>query len=91
VALISDRLHSNCLAQWDILNKRLSQPGQAYIALKDRPTIADISYFPFAMPWMFAFLGVDIKDYPAIEQWSVRMLARPAVKKILDKGPTYGH
>ena len=61
------KLHSNCLRQWDILDKRLAQPGQEYIALPDRPTLADLSYFPFAMPWMFKFLGVDVKDWPNIE------------------------
>ena len=43
------------------------------------------------MPWMFKFLSVDIKDWPNIEKWAERMLARPAVKKILEAGPTYGH
>ncbi|OTA92435.1 hypothetical protein M434DRAFT_21887 [Hypoxylon sp. CO27-5] len=86
-----EKLHSNVLKQWDIMEKRLSQPGQDYVALKDRPTLADLSYFPFAMPWMFKFLGADIKDWPHIEEWSERMLARPAVKKIMDIAPTYGH
>jgi glutathione S-transferase len=84
-------LHDNCLVQWDVLNKRLEPANQNYIALADRPTLADISYFPFAMPWMFKFLGVDIKGWPHIEAWSERMLARGAVKKIMEKGPTYGH
>lgn len=43
------------------------------------------------MPWMFKFLGVDIKDWPGIERWSVLMLDREAVKYVLAKGPTYGH
>jgi len=73
------------------MEKRLSQPGQDYVALKDRPTLADLSYFPFAMPWMFKFLGVDINDWPQIERWSERMLARPAVKKIMEIAPKYGH
>ncbi|CAF9933829.1 MAG: hypothetical protein ALECFALPRED_005765 [Alectoria fallacina] len=60
-------LHENTVKQWDILEERLSLPNQNYIALKDRPTLADLSYFPFAMPWMFKFLGVDIKGWPAIE------------------------
>ena len=85
------RLHSNCLRQWDILDKRLSSPKQSYIALPDRPTLADLSYFPFAMPWMFTFLGVAIKDWPNIQVWSEHMLAREAVRKILAQGPTYGH
>ncbi|MCJ1401070.1 hypothetical protein MMC11_004282 [Xylographa trunciseda] len=82
------KLHSNCLQQWDILDKRLSHPEQHFIALPDRPTIADLSYFPFAMPLMFTFFSVDIKDWPNINAWSERMLARPAVSKILQKGPS---
>lgn len=85
------KLHENCIKQWDILEKRLGLPGQQYIALPDRPTVADISYFPFAMPWMFQFLDVDMKGYPNIASWGERMAARPAVKLILERGPTYGH
>lgn len=85
------KLHSNCLRQWDILDKRLSLPGQHYVALPDRPTLADLSYFPFAMPWMFKFLSVDIHDWPHIEAWSQRMLARPAIKAVLEMAPKIGH
>ena len=85
-------LHANTLKQWDILEARLSSsPDQQYIALKDRPTLADLSYFPFAMPWMFTFLSVDIKDWPSIERWSERMLARKAVKEVLERAPRFGH
>ena len=73
------------------MEKRLSLPNQDYIALPDRPTLADLSYFPFAMPWMFKFLGVDIKDWPLIEKWSQRMLNRPAVKRVLETAPSFGH
>ncbi|KAF7128642.1 hypothetical protein CNMCM5793_003493 [Aspergillus hiratsukae] len=86
-----EKLHANCLRQWDILEKRLSLPGQDYIALVDRPTLADLSYFPFAMPWMFKFLGVDIQDWPHIQRWSERMLERPAVKAVLEMAPKIGH
>lgn len=85
------RLHANTLRQWDILEKRLSTPGQNYIALPDRPTLADLSYFPFAMPWMFKFFGVEVKDWPHIERWGIRMLARPAIELIMDKAPRIGH
>ncbi|KAL2869632.1 O-methyltransferase gliM [Aspergillus lucknowensis] len=84
-------LHANCLRQWDILEKGLALDGQEYIALKDRPSIADLSYFPFSMPWMVRFLGVDIKDWPSIERWSQRMLARPAVQAVMEMGPKIGH
>ena len=77
--------------QWDKLDKRLSISEQQYVALPDRPSLADLSYFPFAMPWMFKFLGVDISDWPHIEAWSKRMLSRPAIQRILERGPKYGH
>lgn len=79
------------MTQWDILEQRLGLPKQLYIALPDRPTLADISYFPYAMPWMFKFLDVDIQKYPQIQGWGDRMVARPAVKAVLESGPTYGH
>lgn len=85
------KMKENCVKQWKILEARLSLPRQNYIALPDRPTIADLSYFPFAMPWMFAFIGVDIEAFPKIQSWGQRMAARPAVKGVLEKGPTYGH
>ena len=79
------------MQQWEILEKRLSLPGQSFIALPDRPTIADISYFPFSMPWMFGFLQVDIEKFPQIKAWGERMVARPAIQAILERGPKYGH
>ncbi|CZT16513.1 related to glutathione S-transferase GliG [Ramularia collo-cygni] len=83
------KLHENTVKQWDILEARLSH--QKYIALNDRPTIADLSYFPFAMPWMFKFLEVDMTKYPHITDWSERMLARDAVKKVMESAPRIGH
>ncbi|KAH8773859.1 glutathione S-transferase [Diaporthe sp. PMI_573] len=85
------KLHENVVRQWDILEQRLGLPNQLYIALPDRPTHADISYFPFAMPWMFKYLDVDIGKYPKIQAWGDRMVARPTMKAVLDRGPTYGH
>ncbi|ORY14666.1 glutathione S-transferase [Clohesyomyces aquaticus] len=85
------KLHSNVVQQWDILEARLARPDQLYIALPDRPTTADLSYFPFAMTWMFKFLQVDINKYPNLKAWGERMCERPAVKGVLKKGPTYGH
>ncbi|KAI0508610.1 glutathione S-transferase [Xylaria bambusicola] len=85
------KLHENVLKQWDILGSRLSVAGQDYVALQDQPTIADISYLPFAIPWMFGFFNVKIEDWPHIKNWSDRMLARRAVQRILKKGPMYGH
>ncbi|CZT23691.1 related to glutathione S-transferase GliG [Ramularia collo-cygni] len=85
------KLHANTLRAWGLLNKRLSLPGQEYIALPDRPSIADISYLPFAMPWMFGFFGVEIERWPAIERWSRKMLGREAVGRVLEYAPGIGH
>lgn len=91
MANVFGRLHENTLKQWDILEKRLSEPGQDYIALKDRPTLADLSYFPFAMPWMFNLFSVDINDWPAVHKWAKRMLERPVIQDILERAPKFGH
>jgi glutathione S-transferase len=85
------RFHSSTLKQWDILEKQLSKPGQEYIAVANRPTLADLAYFPFAMPWMFTFLGVDVKDWPRIQQWADKMSARPAFNAVLESAPKIGH
>jgi hypothetical protein len=42
-------------------SKSAAGEGQQYVALVDRPTLAERSCFPFAMPWIFKFLGIDIK------------------------------
>ncbi|KKP00670.1 membrane dipeptidase [Trichoderma harzianum] len=43
--------------QYGILDKHLSQPGQTFIGLKDRPTIADIAIYPFADDPTMARMG----------------------------------
>lgn len=88
---LGQRLHENTVKQWDILEARLALPDQKYIALRDRPTIADLSYFPFAMPWMFKFLSVNMAKYPHILDWAERMLARPAVQRVMKSAPRIGH
>lgn len=87
----NSRLHKDTLRQWNILEKRLAEPGQGYVALKDRPTVADLSYLPFSMPYMFTLFGVKIDDWPRIAEWSRDMLSRSAVKAVLDRAPTLGH
>lgn len=85
------RLRQNVLKQWETLERRLSQPGQDYIAVPDRPTIADLSFLPFAMPYMFNLLEADIDNYKSIQRWCGVMTEREAVQYVLKKGPTYGH
>lgn len=74
-----------------MLEARLALEEQKYIALPDRPTLADISYFPFSMPWMFGFFGVDINNWPNIKLWGEVMMARPAIQKVMATAPSIGH
>ncbi|KAL9084064.1 MAG: hypothetical protein Q9165_008265 [Trypethelium subeluteriae] len=85
------KLKELVLKQWDILEKRLAEEGQNYVAIAARPTIADLCYLPFAMPWMFSFFGVNVGDWPRVEDWSKRMMERESITRVLKKGPTYGH
>ncbi|KOS22914.1 Glutathione-S-transferase [Escovopsis weberi] len=71
--------------QYGILDKHLSQPGQQFIGLKDRPTIADISIYPFADDPTMKRMGIDKADYPALEAWGARFAALPGVRKAYDE------
>jgi glutathione S-transferase len=75
------RMLSDLKVQYGILDKHLSQPGQQWIGLKDRPTIADISIYPFADDPTMARMGLDKKDYPALKAWSDKFACIPGVAK----------
>ncbi|CAI7602498.1 unnamed protein product [Penicillium glandicola] len=86
-----EKLYANCLKQYEIIEARLSQEGQQYIALCDRPSVADLAYYPFLMPYMFDFMGVSIDQYPEIKGWAQRMSERPAITRVLEFAPTIGN
>jgi glutathione S-transferase len=67
--------------QYGILDQHLSQPGQDFIGLKARPTIADIAIYPFADDPTMARMGLDKKDFPALKAWSERFSQLPGVAK----------
>lgn len=67
--------------QYGILDKHLSQPGQEFIGLKTRPTIADIAIYPFADDPTMARMGLDKNDFPALKAWSERFSHLPGVAK----------
>lgn len=85
------RLKSNVEKQYDILENRLAEPGQQYLALKDRPTIADIATIPFANEECADLFGMDLGKWPHIVDWSRRMLARPAVQRARERVAKMGH
>ncbi|TDZ27017.1 Glutathione S-transferase aclG [Colletotrichum orbiculare MAFF 240422] len=86
-----EQLHKGTLRQWYILEARPSEPGQNFIALKDRPTIADTSYLPFSMPCIFQLVGVGMQEWSHFDKWPQNMLSRQAIKTVLSRAPTLGH
>ena len=89
--LCYNRLRSNIEKQYDILEDRLSQPGQQYLALRDRPTIADIATLPFADEPCAALFGLELSKWPYTLNWSRRMAARSAVIRARERVAKMGH
>lgn len=72
---------SDLKVQYGILDKHLSRPGQEFIGLKTRPTIADIAIYPFADDYTMARMGLDKSEFPALKVWSERFSHLPGVAK----------
>jgi glutathione S-transferase len=85
------RLASNIKVQYDILERRLAEEGQKYIALPDRPTIADIANLPFVTEDLALKAGLKLGDWPHLRAWSEMMLSRPCVQKAMIDIETFGH
>ncbi|KAK1243196.1 hypothetical protein MKX07_003824 [Trichoderma sp. CBMAI-0711] len=80
-----EKMLNDLRVQYGIIEKHLSQPGQEFIGLKDRPTIADIAIYPFADDPTMARMGIDKNDFPALKAWSERFAEIPGVKKAYDE------
>jgi glutathione S-transferase len=63
---------------YGVLNTHLERSTSGYL-VGDKCTIADIAHWGWITSGFWA--GVDIEDIPALQAWSERMLARPAVEK----------
>ncbi|KAM6483889.1 membrane dipeptidase-domain-containing protein [Trichoderma sp. SZMC 28011] len=90
-----EKMLNDLRVQYGILDKHLSQPGQAFIGLKDRPTIADIAIYPFADDPTMARMGLNKDDFPALKEWSERFSQIPGSVCILSTanaicGTNYG-
>jgi gliotoxin/aspirochlorine biosynthesis glutathione S-transferase len=77
--------------QYDILEKQLARPAQEYIALPDRPTIADIANLPFVTEDLALKAGLNLGDWPHLLVWSKKMLERPAVQRAWSDVQTFGN
>ncbi|KAG6066169.1 hypothetical protein E4U32_006432 [Claviceps aff. humidiphila group G2b] len=56
--------------EYDILEKRLGEPGQRWIALADRPTVADFAIQPLANPRVARNAAIDFEAWPRTKAWS---------------------
>lgn len=77
--------------EYSILEARLKEPGQGYIALADRFTIADIAIVPFANELIAMSAGIEFGEYPALKAWSEKMLAMPEVSRSFERVQGFGH
>lgn len=66
-------MHHELKIRYGLLNDRLSQPRQQWLGLSDRPTIADLISYPFVDEKTSTRLGLPLRDWPALEEWSRRM------------------
>nr|AFK23386.1 glutathione S-transferase [Cordyceps militaris] len=76
---------------WERAQRQLKHPEQSYVALPDRPSIADIAILPFVTEELASKAGLDLSQWPHLLQWSRRMMDRPAFKDAMVEVETYGH
>jgi glutathione S-transferase len=78
-------MHADLRKQYDVIEARLCEPGQTYLALKERPTIADLAVLLFADSTTSKRMGFQLSEWPAIKAWSERMYGFEGVRKAFDE------
>ena len=76
--------------EYSALEKRLNEPGQDYVALPDRPTIADFAILPLANSQVAATADIDFSQWPRLSQWSERIYALPYVANAIARVTSFG-
>ncbi|KAI2758343.1 hypothetical protein DTO006G1_6859 [Penicillium roqueforti] len=71
--------------EYQFLETRLNEPGQHYIALPDRPTIADFAILPLANETIATSAKLDFGQWPKLKEWSEKMIELPPVKEALNR------
>lgn len=82
-------MHNDLRRQYDVIETRLREPGQNYLALRDRPTIADLAVLLFADSTTSKRMGFELSEWPAIKAWSDRLYGFKGVKKAFDEKDTW--
>ncbi|KAL5403314.1 hypothetical protein PMIN06_007944 [Paraphaeosphaeria minitans] len=79
--MAQEKMLKDLKVQYAILDRHLSQNGQQWVGLANRPTIADIAVYPFADDPTMARMGIDKNEFPALKAWSDRFASIPGVAK----------
>ncbi|OAA63435.1 glutathione S-transferase [Niveomyces insectorum RCEF 264] len=77
-------------SEYNFLETRLSEPGQEYVALADRATIADLAILPLANETIATSANLDFNEWPNLKKWSERISKLPPVARALHKIARFG-
>ncbi|KAF2815494.1 glutathione S-transferase [Mytilinidion resinicola] len=76
---------------YDVLEARLGEPGQEWIALGDRPTIADFAIWPHANVKVAAMAKIEFSEWPRLRGWSEKVAELGYVRKAVKRVGGFGH
>lgn len=76
--------------EYDFLESRLSEPSQLYVALADRPTIADFAIYPLANEKIATSAELDFTQWPKLKAWSEQMSSFKPVARALHRVSRFG-
>ena len=76
--------------EYDFLETRLNEPNQLYVALPDRPTIADFAILPLANETIAKSANLDFNQWPALKYWSEQMSSFKPVARALHRIARFG-
>ena len=76
--------------QYSLLETRLSVRDQKFIALPERPTIADLATLPFANAKVADMAAIDFDRWPNLSIWSEEMYSMPFVQSAMERVSNFG-
>ncbi|KAJ5894546.1 hypothetical protein N7495_006237 [Penicillium taxi] len=76
--------------EYQFLETRLNEPDQDYIALPDRPTLADFAILPLANEGVAKSADLEFTNWPKLKEWSERMSNLPPVERALNRISRFG-
>lgn len=76
--------------EYNFLETRLREPGQLFVALPGRVTIADFAILPLANETIASSANLDFNDWPYLKAWSERVGKLPPVARALHRVARFG-